>query len=117
MVRHVAEDSRLEVPASVPRVDDPVGQRILVDRVDGEVAARGGVADREGGIVRHLEAPVPESELGLSPRQGDVDVEPAQLDDAEGESDEVELEARGQNGRQPLGSEAEALDVEVLEIG
>ena len=114
MRRDVTEHAALEIPKSVPRVDHLVRQRVAVDCVYGEVSAGGGVLYRERRIILHLERLVSEAKLRLAAGDGDVDVMSVQLYDAEGCADEIEAEAFGEYGLQPLRVKAVDLNVEIL---
>ena len=116
VVGDVAERLPLEVGASVPGIDDLVRKRIAVDGVHGEVAPGGCVADGQRRIVLHLERAVSEPQLRLAARYRHVDVEVRELEDAEARADEVQREAFRENRPQPVGRDAEALDVDVLRL-
>ena len=116
MVGDVAEYLPLEVGASVPGIDDLVRKRVPVDGVDGEVAPRGRVAHGQRRVVLHLERAVSEAKLRLAARNRHVDVEVRELEDSEARADEVEREAFRENRPQPVGRDAEALDVDVLRL-
>ena len=112
--RDMTEDAIPEIGATVPRIEDLVRQRVLVDCVDSEVTSGGRLFDRQRRIVFHFKRAVPQAQLRLPPRHRHVDLEMLQLDDAEGDADEVELELPGKRRLQISRGDSEAFDVEVL---
>ena len=103
-----------EVARAAVRVDQLVRERVVVDRVDGEVASARRLGDRQGRVGRDVEALVPETAFRLAAREGDVDVEVLDLEDAEGDSHKVERVRRAEDALEVVRRDAEHLDVHVL---
>ena len=90
VVGDMAQHAALEVLHPAPGIERLAGQRIAVDGVDGEIAPRARLLERKERVALGAEGTVAEAELGLAPRQGDVDVVAVDLEDAEGRAHEVE---------------------------
>ena len=69
-----AQDPAIEIAPAVERVEVFAGQRIVRDRVDGEVAAPRRLFDRHVRIAGDDEAAMPAPGLRIAPRQRHVDV-------------------------------------------
>ena len=110
----MAQHAALEVLHPAPGIERLAGQRIAVDGVDGEVAPRARLLERKERVALGAEGAVAEAKLGLTPRQGDVDVVAVDLEDAEGRAHEVERVVARKRRLQPVRRDAEALEVEVL---
>ena len=75
---------------------------------------RAASAKSSGRVRRHVEAAVPGAAFAVAPRQGEVHVDVADPEHAEGASDRVHLAEAREEGFEPRNVEAEHLDVDVL---
>ena len=112
--RDVAEDARAEVRPAAVRILEAFRERVVVERVDREVAPRGGVPHGHRGVREDVEPAVARAALRLAPRQRDVDVEVLDLEHAEGRAARVEGVRRAERPAQRLRRDAEDLEVHVL---
>ena len=106
-----------EIALSTPRIDDLAGQRIAVDGVDCKVTPCGSFGNGQEGVVGCFKSLVSESEFCFAARKGDVYIEMVQLYDAEGESDNIQLEFCFKGGEQFFHRYAVDFEVEVLYVG
>ena len=95
-------------------VNQLFNERVIVNRVHGEITTARRLGNRQGRVGGDVEALVPEAAFRLAAREGDVDVEVLDLEDAEGESHEVERVRRAEDALEVVRRDAEHLDVHVL---
>ena len=78
----MAQDAVPQVRDATERIFQAVGERVVVEGVDGEVAAFRRLADGEVRVGVDKEAPVADAAFRLAARKGDVDVEVLELENA-----------------------------------
>ena len=97
MFRNMAQHPVFEVRSASPGVENLTGQRIGVYGVHGEIPTRRRFFENERRIAFRRKGAMSETELGLPPRQRNVDVEMFELYHAERRADEIKLEFAAQN--------------------
>ena len=112
--RDVPQHAALQIVDAAVRILERIGERIVVHRVDGEVAPARGLTDGEERIGIYEEALVADAALRLPAWQRHVDVEVLDLHHAEGEPALVEREALAYDALQTFGLEAVHFKVNVL---
>ncbi len=114
MGRNRPEQPRRQIVPPLPRVEARPRQRVQINGVDGEIAPRRGVRERQIGVEIGRESLVSEPEFRLAPRQRHVYRHALELDDAKGSADQVERIAGTQGGEEPLLGESVDLEIKVL---
>ncbi len=99
---HGAQHARVEIAPAVPGIEQLVARRVVEHRVDREVAATGGLLDRERRVALDQDAAVAGAGLRVAPRQRHVDGardagDAGELEDAKGLAHGVDLPSRGEN--------------------
>ena len=90
--RHMAQAARVQVSHAVIGVEQLAAERIKADRIDGEVAACGGVLWRHARIALDHEVGMLGTGFRFTARQRDVDLVAFDDKDAEGTADGIEPE-------------------------
>ena len=109
---HDSEDTEFEVLAALKGIEIFVGERIPANRVDGEVAASGGIFERHRRVALDREALVAAAGLRFAARQRHVDG--AELVDRERLANRLDAAEGLQQRQQRILRDAEDLHVEVF---
>ena len=104
----------------MPGVEQLVAGRVVEHRVDREVAATGGLLDRERRVALDRDAAVAGAGFRVAPRQRHVDGardagDAGELEDAKGLAHGVDLPGRGEHALERVHGQPEDLDVVVLQ--